>query len=105
MDVSRRGVLGLLGSAAITKAYFFAPVGGWYSDVIVNPANIAPKLHIDKSIAVPYEGKYHTLWWLDSEGWRVEPRRFNRKLSFVNLPPLPSHLQESHILVVDGFKV
>lgn len=46
MDLSRRGFFRLLGAAAvapvlepIAKRYFFSPIGGWKSDVIVNPGN------------------------------------------------------------------
>ena len=38
--LSRRGFLGLFAGAAAHKAgrkFFFAPIGGWKSDVIVNP--------------------------------------------------------------------
>ncbi len=44
-QVSRRSFLRLLGLLAPVVAaapkYFFAPIGGWKSDVIVNPIDIA----------------------------------------------------------------
>lgn len=44
--MNRRSFLGLLGGlgAASATSYFFAPIGGWKSDVIAKP---------------------HTLWWID----------------------------------------
>jgi hypothetical protein len=41
MNLSRRSFLGMLGlgaaTAAVAPTYFFAPIGGWKSDTIINP--------------------------------------------------------------------
>ena len=43
-ELTRRGFLRLLGLAApvavAAPKYFFAPIGGWKSDVIFNPENV-----------------------------------------------------------------
>lgn len=63
MDTSRRRFLGL--GAAATTAYFFAPVGGWYSDTIINPNNGITDVTYSKlnSGGTVYRGKYHEQLW------------------------------------------
>lgn len=71
--VSRRSFLRLLGMAAPVAAaapkYFFAPVGGWHSDVIANPFDIA---YQETNTALIFEPKFYytavtiakdILWW------------------------------------------
>ena len=52
--MNRRSFLKLLGAAgpvaAVVPTYFFAPVGGWKSDVIVNPFASPPWMDGDQII-------------------------------------------------------
>lgn len=58
--MNRRSFLKMMGSvapvAAVAPTYFFAPVGGWKSDVIINP-------HADLPPIVGFTESYHTHGW------------------------------------------
>lgn len=96
MDVSRRGFLTGFGAAlAAGKTYFFAPVGGWHSDLIVNPNHVVSETVVNTNGRVAYNGRYHT-WWHDPnesdprEAWALTvPKRrdVSRKLT-----TLPDHI-------------
>jgi hypothetical protein len=58
--MNRRGFLGMLGVAAVAPTYFFAPIGGWKSDLILNPADL-PKPQIITTPWVEYRGRYCTI--------------------------------------------
>lgn len=59
-------------AAATTTAYFFAPVGGWKSDLIINPNDLpAPTIH--KANAV--YGRYN--WMEINESLSEKERQFD----------------------------
>jgi hypothetical protein len=72
MLTTRRGFIGMLGAAAATS-YFFAPVGGWTSDVIINPATLrTDTLPVHPSGYHTIAGHYHALQF-DNEKLEGEP--------------------------------
>lgn len=63
MLTTRRGFLGILGAAA-TTSYFFAPIGGWSSDLIINPNDLVrPQNAVSAGGGTVYYGKYHEQVW------------------------------------------
>jgi hypothetical protein len=72
LNLTRRGFLQLFGLAApvaaVAPTYFFAPVGGWHSDTIVNPneAILSPRV----GVPLPNPGQFIVAVWTNrGNGW------------------------------------
>jgi hypothetical protein len=94
MLTTRRGFIGMLGAVAVKPTYFFAPVGGWTSDVIINPNNLSKPQPINVA-GTFYHGRYSSLFISDNP--KVEDRLIIYRRSEVlskpmrELPPHWSH--------------
>lgn len=61
----------MLGAVIAKPTYFFAPVGGWSSDVIINPANFHTAA-MTVSGGYTVDGRYHALQFYN-EKFEGEP--------------------------------
>lgn len=101
MDISRRGFMGMLAAATASRTYFFAPVGGWKSDLIINPNDIrtltTPSISDGRTY---YHGRYSAISvsGIDPHDFEIHiPKRGKRRMS--TLPP------ESRIDPLAGYAI
>lgn len=92
MDISRRGFMGMLAAATASRTYFFAPVGGWKSDLIINPNDAEPNVTVARNAGRTfYCGQYSAISVSDLNPYDFEvhiPRvDRNKRTPLGTLPP------------------
>jgi hypothetical protein len=111
--VNRRAFLKLFAAAgpvaAIAPTYFFAPIGGWRSDVIVNPLFPPDRMyHVDRNGI--YENGIRISRTLDEilrESYKLSPKlalaKTGRSMKVVDLYGAPGAIRTPDLLVRRGF--